>query len=103
MPLLRESRCCAPRPHYWRGLTGEGLSTQFQPVVDLARGTVVGYEALSRFDGYPVSNPELWFDAARRHGCSAAPEALALRRALDARGALPSASTPPSPRLPSAR
>jgi EAL domain-containing protein (putative c-di-GMP-specific phosphodiesterase class I) len=72
-----------------RGLTGEGLSTQFQPVVDLARGTVVGYEALSRFDGYPVTNPELWFEAARRHGCSAALEALALRRALDARGGLP--------------
>lgn len=70
-------------------LTGQGVRTVFQPVVDLTRGTVVGYEALTRFDGYPVTNPEEWFNAARRVGRSAALEALALKLALMARDDLP--------------
>ena len=49
-----------------RALAGEGVRTVFQPVVDLTRGTVVGYEALTRFDGYPVASPDEWFGAARR-------------------------------------
>ncbi len=72
-----------------RALTGHGVRTVFQPVVDLTRGTVVGYEALTRFDGYPVASPEEWFGAARRVGRSAALEALALRLALTARDDLP--------------
>ena len=32
-------------------LTGRGVRTVFQPVADLTRGIVVGYEALTRFDG----------------------------------------------------
>ncbi len=71
-----------------RALRGEGVRTVFQPVVDLARGIVVGYEALTRFDG-PVTNPEEWFDAARRHGLSAALQAQSLVGALGAREHLP--------------
>jgi EAL domain-containing protein (putative c-di-GMP-specific phosphodiesterase class I) len=50
---------------------------------------VVGYEALTRFEGYPVTSPDEWFGAARRVGRSAALEALALRLALAARDELP--------------
>lgn len=70
-------------------LTGQGVRPVFQPVVDLTRAVVVGYEALTRFDGYPVTNPEEWFDAARRVGRSAALEALALKLALTTRNDLP--------------
>jgi EAL domain-containing protein (putative c-di-GMP-specific phosphodiesterase class I) len=68
---------------------GEGLSAAYQPIADTARGTVVGYEALARFPGYPERNPEAWFAAARRHGKSEELEAAALRTALAARPTLP--------------
>lgn len=66
-----------------------GVHAEFQPVIDLARASVVGYEALARFDS-PVRSPLPWFDAARQHGRLEELEALALRRALDARAILPS-------------
>jgi EAL domain-containing protein (putative c-di-GMP-specific phosphodiesterase class I) len=53
-----------------------------QPVVDLARGVVAGYEALSRFDRPPVADPDRWFAAAGHLGWSGPLEALVLRRAL---------------------
>ncbi len=68
---------------------GEGLSAAYQPIVDTARGTVVGYEALARFPGFAEKNPEVWFSAARSHGKSAELESAALRAALAARAALP--------------
>lgn len=68
---------------------GDGLATAYQPIVDTARGTVVGYEALARFPGYAEKNPEVWFAAARDHGKSAELESAALRSALQARAALP--------------
>ena len=70
-------------------LRGVGVGVHFQPIVDLVRGTVVGYEALARFDGYPVSDPLEWFAAAHRHGCGAQLESLTLRLALDSRDELP--------------
>ncbi|MBA2636973.1 MAG: EAL domain-containing protein [Solirubrobacterales bacterium] len=39
-----------------------------QPIVDLCRGTVVGYEALARFTGPPAAPPDRWFAEARRQG-----------------------------------
>jgi EAL domain-containing protein (putative c-di-GMP-specific phosphodiesterase class I) len=68
---------------------GVGLRAVYQPIVDLARGTVVGYEALTRFEGYPVDSPAPWFAAAHEHGCSAELQAAALRAALAERGSLP--------------
>jgi EAL domain-containing protein (putative c-di-GMP-specific phosphodiesterase class I) len=68
---------------------GEGLSSAYQPIVDTARGTVVGYEALARFSGFTEKNPEVWFAAARSHGMAAELEAAALRTALAARSTLP--------------
>jgi EAL domain-containing protein (putative c-di-GMP-specific phosphodiesterase class I) len=71
-------------------LRGDGVGIHFQPIIDLVRGTVVGYEALARFDGYPVSDPMEWFAAAHLHGRGAELESLTLRQALTAREALPS-------------
>lgn len=70
-------------------LTGEGVTSVYQPIVDISRATVVGYEALARFPGYPIGDPERWFAAADRHGCGAALQAVALRCALAERTALP--------------
>jgi hypothetical protein len=65
------------------------LSAAYQPIVDTARGTVVGYEALARFPGFAEKNPETWFAAARRRGKAEELEAAALRTALAARATLP--------------
>jgi len=69
-----------------RVLDGSGVTSHVQPIVDLARATVVGYEALARFD---VRGPLAWFDAARRHGVADRLEAAAVRAALARRADLP--------------
>jgi EAL domain-containing protein (putative c-di-GMP-specific phosphodiesterase class I) len=71
-----------------RVLGGEGLTTHYQPIVDLRRGSVVGYEALARFDA-AERNPEVWFRRARELGLGAALEAAAVRSALARRAHLP--------------
>jgi diguanylate cyclase (GGDEF)-like protein len=60
----------------------EGIKAVFQPVVDLASGHLVGYEALARFKNSPGRSPEAWF--ARAHGCGLGAEldAAAIRAAL---------------------
>ncbi|MBM7806916.1 EAL domain-containing protein (putative c-di-GMP-specific phosphodiesterase class I) [Geodermatophilus bullaregiensis] len=63
------------------------LTLVFQPVVDLARARVAGYEALARFPG--TAAPEAWFAAAADAGVAAELQALALHRALAAVPLLP--------------
>ena len=67
---------------------GQGIRSVVQPIVDVARGVVTGYESLTRFDSAPA-NPELWFAAARELGCEAELEAAVLRCALARRAELP--------------
>jgi EAL domain-containing protein (putative c-di-GMP-specific phosphodiesterase class I) len=69
-------------------IAGGGVRAEFQPVIDLARASVVGYEALARFDG-PVPSPLPWFEAAHLHGRLVELEAVALRSALAAHASLP--------------
>ncbi|MHA7240195.1 EAL domain-containing protein [Arthrobacter sp. TMS1-12-1] len=69
---------------------GQGITSAYQPIIDTARGTVVGYEALVRFPDYGEKNPEVWFARARREGCAAELEAAALRSAFTHRRTLPS-------------
>jgi EAL domain-containing protein (putative c-di-GMP-specific phosphodiesterase class I) len=72
-----------------RVLAGGGLRLALQPIVDLRQGTVVGYEALSRFDGPPSAAPDVWFANAAASGFGPALEAEAMRRALALRRQLP--------------
>ena len=73
-----------------RTISGEqDLRIVVQPIVDLGRGFVTGYEALSRFTGPPNATPDVWFEAAARLELSGALEAVAIRRALDRRAELP--------------
>lgn len=65
------------------------LRAHFQPIVDLSRGTVTGYEALARFVGPPQASPDKWFAAAHRVGVGERLEARALEVALGGRAALP--------------
>ena len=61
----------------------------FQPIVDLAKGGVAGYEALARFDGPVDATPDKWFAAAARAGLGPALESRVVRAALAARESLP--------------
>jgi EAL domain-containing protein (putative c-di-GMP-specific phosphodiesterase class I) len=54
----------------------------FQPIADLSSGSVVGYEALARFDGYPPRAPEQWFAEAAEVGQGPALELAAIDGAL---------------------
>ena len=87
----RTSRGPDVRLHVKKVLAGMAeVRLAFQPVVDLSRGTVVGYEALARFSNVQ-RGPGPWFAAAEESGTRADLEALVLQQALDAR-----ASAPPS-------
>lgn len=67
----------------------ERLRLVFQPIVSLQDATIVGYEALSRFDGPPGLSPDRWFAAADALGCGAEVEALVVTRCLALRASLP--------------
>jgi EAL domain-containing protein (putative c-di-GMP-specific phosphodiesterase class I) len=59
----------------------DDMSLLFRPVVDLARGSVAGYQALARFPG--TAGPDVWFAAAADAGLAAEVEALFVHKALD--------------------
>jgi EAL domain-containing protein (putative c-di-GMP-specific phosphodiesterase class I) len=60
---------------------GDTMRIVYQPVIDLDRGRVVGYEALARFgDGRP---PNLWFDDAHAVGMGIELELQAIAKALE--------------------
>lgn len=61
----------------------------FQPIVDLVRGVVAGYEVLARFTGPPAVRPDRWFAAAAVAGVSAELEARVLSRAVQLRPTMP--------------
>jgi EAL domain-containing protein (putative c-di-GMP-specific phosphodiesterase class I) len=54
----------------------------FQPIIDLATGTITGYEALSRFPHLPGVPVDEVFDLAHRTGSGFEVEVLAVSRAL---------------------
>ncbi len=62
---------------------GRPISPVYQPIVCLANGRVVGYEALARFPGSSMRSPDVWF--AQAHGCGLGPEleAMAIEAALE--------------------
>lgn len=60
-----------------------------QPIVDLTRADIIGYEILSRFPAPPQAPPNEWFANAERAGLGAFLEARVLRRTLELRRTLP--------------
>lgn len=75
-----------------RALTGAGVQAVYQPIVDLRRREVVGFESLTRFqsnDGAQLT-PDVWFGAAHALGLSEDLELVTLEAALASRPDLPS-------------
>ena len=67
----------------------ERIRPVFQPIFDLQRGVVCGFEMLARFDHELQATPDKWFAAAARLGVGDQLEATLIGRGLDARGQLP--------------
>jgi EAL domain-containing protein (putative c-di-GMP-specific phosphodiesterase class I)/predicted small metal-binding protein len=65
----------------------DDLTLVFQPIVDLTRATVAGYQALARFPG--TAGPDVWFAAAADAGLGAELQALVIHKALDTLPDLP--------------
>ena len=63
-------------------VAGDGLSLAYQPIVDLERHDVVGFEALARFAGTPTRPPDAWFAEAAGIGWGLDLDLAALRLAL---------------------
>src|SRR3954462_12575446 len=84
-PTLRES---GRRSHIRSAVSGEALTSVFQPIVDLSTGDEAGYEALTRFDvGWGTRgprNPRQWFAEAHRFGLGRHLEGAAVRSAIEA-------------------
>jgi PAS domain S-box-containing protein len=80
----------ATRAAVLRVLDGDALRTAFQPIVSLADGRILGFEALSRF-AVPDEDrtPEDWFTAAARVGLGVDLEIHAALQALRLATALP--------------
>jgi len=70
-------------------IRNEALTIVVQPIVEVHSGTILGYEALSRFTGKPLQGPALWFEDAERVGRRTELELFALRRAVAVLPALP--------------
>jgi EAL domain-containing protein (putative c-di-GMP-specific phosphodiesterase class I) len=64
-------------------LEGGRLRMVYQPVVHLASGAIMGYEALARFDVEPAMPPNDWFALAADVDLGVELELTALRAALD--------------------
>jgi EAL domain-containing protein (putative c-di-GMP-specific phosphodiesterase class I) len=69
--------------------TPSSIRCVLQPIVDLQRGSVVGYEALARFPGPPDASPDRWFAAADALGAGPALATVTLTCALEHLAALP--------------
>ena len=67
------------------------IEIHYQPIVALATGQPVGYEALARFKAEPSREPAAWFAQAAGCGLGPALEAAAIKAALEPLGRPPGA------------
>lgn len=70
-------------------INGKGLAIVYQPIVDLRRMEISGFEALSRFSAEPARTPDAWFNEATEVGLAVELETAAIAEALKGLEALP--------------
>jgi EAL domain-containing protein (putative c-di-GMP-specific phosphodiesterase class I) len=70
-------------------IAGRGIVPAYQPIVDLQRGGVAGYEALARFPDGPRVGPDVWFREAARLGHAEDLDAAVVRAVMAQRPTLP--------------
>lgn len=67
----------------------DGLRMVYQPIVDVTRSKVIGFESLARFTSEPYRTPDVWFSEASLIGRAVELESQAIRMALQALAELP--------------
>ncbi|MES2318159.1 MAG: EAL domain-containing protein [Pseudomonadota bacterium] len=86
---LLETRVLQERAHqrivarHHAVLAGGHVHMLYQPVIDVDRQRVVGYEALARFSAEPARSPDLWFGEAHTVELGARLEMLAVEKAIE--------------------
>ena len=70
-------------------LNGGAISLVYQPVFDLARAQVIGFESLARFTTQPMRAPDAWFADAAVVGLDVALEMKVIEQALSSFDSLP--------------
>jgi EAL domain-containing protein (putative c-di-GMP-specific phosphodiesterase class I) len=67
----------------------DGVSFLYQPVYDVNRASVVGFEGLARFAGATPRGPDVWFSDAARVGLDVALETRLIAKAMEGFERLP--------------
>ncbi|HBS77654.1 MAG: diguanylate phosphodiesterase [Pseudomonas sp.] len=67
-------------------LSEQAYNVVYQPIFNVLRNSVVGYEALARFSGEPQRTPDLWFDEAEQVGLQCELEMALVKEALKGLG-----------------
>ncbi len=65
-------------------LQTDGISMVYQPIFDLNRAAIAGFEALARFTATPARSPDLWFSEAHAVGLGVELELMAIENSLRA-------------------
>jgi EAL domain-containing protein (putative c-di-GMP-specific phosphodiesterase class I) len=95
VPVAAAERRASLNESEWRKavddlVAGRGqLAARFEPIVDLHRGTIAGYESIAQFPGPPDAPAERWLREASHIGAGVALEIEVLRLALERLGSLP--------------
>ncbi|WP_288380035.1 EAL domain-containing protein [uncultured Massilia sp.] len=79
--VLAERAIASSRERLGSVIDGRLLGIVYQPIVDLADGSLLGVEALARFPTEPERGPDLWFEEAHRVARGAELELLAIELA----------------------
>lgn len=77
------------RDQIYRVSANNDLAMHFQPIWSVADSSVVGYEALARFNTHPYRTPDVWFEEAHQAGLGAYLESQAIAKALSYRDKIP--------------
>ena len=65
-----------------RVLNNDAIHIVYQPIFDLNRGAIAGFESLARFSAMPARSPHLWFNEAHSIGLGIELELKAIQLAL---------------------
>lgn len=84
----RERQDAEQRIH--AALAGEAVLSVYQPIFDLEKGTLSGFESLTRFPATPTRSPDVWFNEAASVGLGVDLEMKAIEKALLGFKSLPS-------------
>lgn len=70
-------------------LTSKEFKIVYQPILDIEKNRIVGFEALTRFLSVPTCSPDVWFDEAYKVGLGICLELEVLEQALKGLDFLP--------------